>query len=307
MVLNKKGIAFTMITITILSMFAVSYGTYNLIKDRSSINKRITTLNNFVFSVEKDLERELYVSGYRVIFLFNKHIADNGAYISNVKDLTNELFINGSLDTVEQDLMQEAKLSAIENFLNENANRTNANLSLIDSEIGITQEDPWNIKFTFNTTMILTDKSNLASWNRNLSIDSHIPITNFNDPIYFVETNEMLKRINRTPYSTFVSGGDYSNLTSHFQNSYYKESTLAPSYLNRLEGNFSADPNGVESIVYPQTLTDAGISIFFEKSLIDYIYFDNTNNPPSTDIFEVPDLRIDNTHCPAYNLTSLCT
>jgi hypothetical protein len=74
-----------------------------------------------------------------------------------------------------------------------------------------------------------------------------------------------------------------------------------------LEGNFSADPNGVESIVYPQTLTDAGISIISGKSLIDYIYFDGANNPPSTDISaEVPDLRIDDAHCPAYNLTSLC-
>ena len=81
MVLNKKGIAFTMITITILSLFALSYGTYSLIKDRSSINKRITTLNNFVLSVEKDLSRKIYISGYRAIFLFNKNIVENGTYI----------------------------------------------------------------------------------------------------------------------------------------------------------------------------------------------------------------------------------
>ena len=44
---------FTVITIFIITLFFMSYTVYDYVKDRSSINKRVETLNNFVFSVEQ--------------------------------------------------------------------------------------------------------------------------------------------------------------------------------------------------------------------------------------------------------------
>jgi hypothetical protein len=206
--------------------------------------------------------------------------------------------------------MQDATFTEIQRFLSINANRTNAKISLLDPKIELTQEDPWNLKIILNITINITDKTNLVSWNRPVSIESYIPILNLQDPLYSKETGgQIIKTITPTPYSIFVSTGNYDNLTSHFENSYYKASTSAPSYLNRLEGNLSADTNGIESLVHPELLSNTTISPKI-KSLVDYIYFDpstdfDTSVPKEKGESEGPvsHLILDSAHCPSYNLT----
>jgi hypothetical protein len=306
MVLNKKGVFFTLITITILSLFAATYSTYTLFEDRSPINNRITTLNNFVTSVEEDIPRQIYISGYRAVFLLNKKIVETGEYISDVNASLNELFFNGELNENPQELMDDATFTSMENFLSSNAQKINANVSLQNPIISISQDDPWNIKITLNTTLIIKDKGNLASWNKLSSITSLISITNFDDPIYSASTQgKVLNRINKTPYQTFVTGSDYTNLINHFQNSLYKTSTSAPSFLMRLEGNLSASPNGIESLVNPQPLVDVGIPAKY-KSVVDYIYFSNSN-PTKYTIPAVSNLILDDedNHLEIYNVSGV--
>jgi len=306
MALNKRGVILTIVTIAILSLFATSYATYTLFQDRSSINNRITTLNTFVASVEQDLPRQTYISGYRAIFLFNKQIVDTGTYISNINSSLEELFFNGTLYGENQDLMTDATFSQLENFLESNAKKINANISLQNPTISISQDDPWHLKITLNTTLIIKDKGEMASWNKTTSTESFIPITNFDDPIYSANTQgKVLNRINQTPYQTFVIGTDYTNLEEHFQNSLYKTSTSAPNFLMRLQGNLSASPTGIESLVNPQKLADAGISAKY-KSVVDYIYF-STSNPTAYHVTGVNNLILDDedNHVVLYNLTGL--
>lgn len=306
MALNKKGMIFTIVTITLLSLFATSYGIYTLIQDQSSTNKRIDTLNNFVASVEQDLPRQLFISGYRAIFLFDKRILDSGSYIENVNDSLNELFFNGTLNGVHQDLMEDATFPAIQDFLTGNANKVNANIELLNPQISLTQEDPWNLKIILNTTLIIEDKGNLVTWNRSASIESYISVENFEDPLYSVNTfNKVTNKINQTPYSTFVTGSNYENLSSHFQNSYYKASTSAPSFLDRLQGNLSANQNGIESLVNPQNLVDQGISVQY-KSVVDYIYF-SSDNPQKYQVPSVSNLILDDEdgHLEMYNVSGV--
>ncbi len=304
--INKKAILLTLVTITILSIFAITYTTYSLFKDRSSVNNRITTLNNFVSSVEHDLPRQVYISGYRAIFLFNRKIIDTGTYITDANGLLSELFFNGTLLGVKQDLMDDATFLSIETFLADNAKKINANLTLENPTIELSQDNPWDIKITFNATLLINDKGNLASWNRNISVSSLIPITNFNDPIYSVNTaGKVLNRINQTPYKIFVTDSDYTNLMNHFQNSLYRASTSAPSFIMRLQGNLSASPNGIESLVNPQMLADQGISAKY-KSVVDYIYF-STSDPAKYTIPAVSNLILDdeNNHLTAYNVSGV--
>lgn len=306
MALNKRGIIFTILTISILSLFAISYGAYNLIQDRDPINKRINTLNNFVASVEQDLPRQLFISGYRAIFLFNKEIIESGVYIVNINTSLSEIFFNGTILGAHQDLMEDATFQAIQNSLTKNANKINANVKLLNPEIALTQEDPWHIKIILNTTLIIEDKGDLVSWNKSILIKSYIPIKNFEDPLYSISTQGyVINKINQTPYSIFVTGSNYENLTSHFQNSYYKASTSAPSFLDRLQGNLNANPNGIESLVNPQKLTDNGIDVKY-KSVIDYIYFSQAN-PQKYQIPSITNLILDdeNNHLEIYNVSEI--
>ncbi|MBT7929016.1 hypothetical protein HN682_03750 [Candidatus Peregrinibacteria bacterium] len=306
MALNKKGMVFTLITIVILSLFIISYSTYSIVKNKNVVNSRITTLNNFVASVEQDLPRQIFISGYRAIFLIEKNMLDEGKYTANVNNTLNELFFNGTLNETSQPLMDDAIFSVIQTFLEGNADKINAEIQLLDPTISISQSDPWNLKITLNTTLIINDKGNLVSWNKSSSIDSLIPIKNFEDPLYLLNTQgKVTNKINQSPYQIFVTGADYTNLTNHFQNSLYIHSTSAPNFLMRLEGNLNADPNGIESMVHPQKLIDQGVTPKY-KSVIDYIYF-GTSDPAKYTVPSVSNLILDDedNHLTIYNVSGV--
>jgi len=149
----------------------------------------------------------------------------------------------------------------------------------------VTQTDPWNVKVGLKTNLLIKDKGNLALWNRSAVFEAYIPITNFEDPLYVVETSGLVtNRINQSKYyGNFVSGADYSNLREHFENSYYINSSSGPSFLDRLEGKKTANGygNGIESLVYTPKLSSQGISVKV-KSVVDYIYFNSSVDPVSS-------------------------
>jgi len=95
---NKKGIFFTMIAIALLSLFLASSTFLTLSYDRETVTSRVETMNNFVFSLEEDLDRKIFISGFRIIFLFEKRMVENGTYITNVNDSFNEAFFNGTIN-----------------------------------------------------------------------------------------------------------------------------------------------------------------------------------------------------------------
>ncbi len=283
-----------------------SYTTYTFFKDRSSINNRIMTLNNFVSSLEQDIPREIYISSYRAIFLIDKYELNNGVFVANVNDSLNELFFNGTINGTSEALMDDATFSSIEGFLSANAKKINANVVLQNPTISISQVSPWNMKVVFNITLSVKDKNNLAEWTRNSSVVTFIPVQNFNDPVYSVNTaGRIVNKINKTSYSNFVSGADYTNLTNQFHNSLYMASVSAPSFLMRLEGNLSASPNGIESLVNPQKLISQNIIVKY-KSVVDYIYFSNFN-PQKYKIPTVANLILDNqsNHLFKYNVSDV--
>ena len=302
---NKKAMIFTLLAIAIISLFLASYGVYSISNDRKSINKRIETMNNFVFSIEENLPRQLFITSFRIIFLFEKRIVETGSYITNLNATFKETFYNGTIYQESQELMEGVTFPGIVESINEKAKEINVNVSFTNSNITVTQVDPWNVKVILEAQMLVKDISDLAQWNKTIKISAYIPITTFEDPLYLINTNGMvINKINRTIYESFVTGSDVSNLTGHYENSYYINSTLAPSFLDRLEGKDSANENGIESLVYLPKLQTQGIEKP-PKSVVDYIYF-STNNPTSFQIEEMPlSFRIDSNHLDVYQVSGI--
>jgi hypothetical protein len=283
--MNKKGMFFTILVISLISLFILTYNIYSSSQEnkREAVKRRITTLNNFIFSLEQDLSRKIYISSFRAIFLIEKKIVDTGEYIDNLNSTFNELIFNGSIDGEQEIIMQGSTISDIQNSIREKAGKINANFSFSYPKLILTQTDPWHIKVILDTNISIRDNTGLAFWNRAEGIVTFISINNFEDPVYVVSTNGLvINQINQTPYKEFVSGTDYSNLTSHVQNSYYLASIHAPSFLKRLQGDLNPDENGIESLVYLPELSQQGIPVE-EKSIVDYVYF-SSNNPDSCQI-----------------------
>ncbi|MFA5174476.1 MAG: hypothetical protein WC438_04820 [Candidatus Pacearchaeota archaeon] len=294
---DKKGMVFTLIVLTLLSLFVLSYSFYSIVKDREPINKRVNTMNNFVFAVEQDIPRQLYISGFRSIFLFEKQIIETGQYITNVNYSFHECFFNGTINGIEENLMIGARFSDIQDSLNLKANKINAEVNLSNPSVQITQDDPWNVKFVLTADLLVKDDSNSIMWNKTFTTISYVSIENFEDPLYLVNTNGLVKNnINKTIYNNF---SDVTDLLEHVENSYYIAHSDAPSFLDRLQGINQANANGIESLVYLPGLSSKGVSVK-DKSCVDYIYFSN-NNPSASTVVGMPSwFKLDDGHVGIY-------
>lgn len=303
LMMDKKGIFFTSLAVIVITLFVLSYAFFFQVQERTSIQKRVSTMNSFLLSTEEDLSRQLYISGFRYLIIAEGEITQTNSYLSNLNQTFQEAFFNGTFNGNQQAIMVGATYSDIISNLNQKAAELSVNVIIANPAVEITQDDSWNVKFIFTASLVMNDKNNLASWNKNETIISYVPISNFQDPMYYISTSgQIVQNISKTPYTNFVSGSDASNLSAHLQNSYYLASASAPSFIYRLEGINSPSPYGIESLVNLQRLSQQGISVQ-SKSVVDYIYF-SQSNPVSCEVTN-PGLpvwfNLDNAHLATYN------
>ena len=283
---GKKAQVFILSAIALIILFSITYSIYTSISEKSSINTRVRTMDSFIFSMEKDLERQLYTSGFRVLFLTQDKIARTGSYVSDFDDFFYEAMINGSVDGEESEIMQGATIQELIEQIKLRGSKMNILIDISDVNVSFGQDDPWHVFISIDAVFNITDKSQLASWNKRAVVKSYIEIDNFEDPLYFVSTNgRVSQKITKTIYedADFV---DRSNLLSHLENRYYSANTNAPSFLDRIKGINSASENGIESFVYIPELSAQSVQIR-EKSVVDYIYF-SSFNPPYSSVSEMP-------------------
>jgi hypothetical protein len=257
-------------------------------------------MNSFLFSTEEDISRKLFISGFRILFLYEKNIIETGNYMTDVNTSFNETFFNSTINGITtpeiETLMSGVNYQDIISDINQKSNEINVQFSFTDPIIDISHQDPWNVKVTFSALLNMNDLNNLASWNRTISIFTLIPIEGFEDPIYPLESNELttINIITKTPYNPLNT-----NINAHAQNSYYTNTTESPSFLDRLEGNLLAQNEfGIESLAVPKLPSKSGVSI------VDHDYF--LNNPGNQQVSGQPSwLLFDSTHCIIYNVA--CT
>ena len=181
---------------------------------------------------------------------------NNGKYNNQIQ---NTMFSNGLSYTLNSTLSGLLPLS-FENGIIFNYSEININ------SLKIYQNDPWNLIVRINFSYEIRDLKNETSWNfNNNSVYVLINIENYNDPIYLVNFTKKVK-ITRNYYSD-LSGG---NLSIHVNNSYFKSNPNAPSFLQRLKGDFRtgfiASNNGIESLLN-STLENT------DNSSVDYLSF----------------------------------
>jgi hypothetical protein len=303
--LNNRGIFFTIVIITMMSLFLVTYLLATNTNNKTAETKRVKTLNNFIFSIEEDLSRQLYISGYRALFVMQKEAIEEGNYIANVNDAANELMMNGTYELVSQAVMVGTTLSDIAAAIAQKAAKVNANITLYNPKITMNQSDPWYVDVVLTTDFSARDRANLVTWNESKTFRAQIPLEELEDPIYVIGTAGLVtNKIQKSNRTMFVNGADVSELVNHATSGHYIATADAPSYINRLEGTDTPSQFGIESIVNPQKLSSQGVSVEV-KSLIDFEYF-SANNPTYCQITGAPSwLRISQTSLAHYNATGL--
>jgi hypothetical protein len=301
--MNRKGIFFTLIVIAAISLFLISYTFYKNYGDRSATHERISTLNTFIFSIEENLERQIFISGFRSLFIMQTESVEHGIYIQNATYSLNELFFNGTYNNINQPIMLGATFNDIADSIDQKANKVNAHITLNNPSIYLTQSNPWYVDVVLTVDISAEDQGNLVSWNKTEVYTAQVPIKDFEDPLYLLNTGgAVTNKIEKTPFSSFT----VATINNHTLSKYYKASIQAPSYLNRLQGSNAASEFGIESLVYIPQLSNQGITPL-DKSVVDYIYFSSTD-PIACRITGTPNwFRIDQNHIADYNMTGLET
>ncbi|MCK5612406.1 hypothetical protein KAR91_61610 [Candidatus Pacearchaeota archaeon] len=304
--MNKKAQLFTLVSMMIILLLFLSFEVYSFIQEKDSVKTRVSTMNTFLDSLEKNLERQLYISGFRILFLAQTQITTTGQYV-DIEDFFDEAFLNGTVaGNSNNSLLIGVTYSDIINSINEKAAKINTNITLANPIINITQTDPWNVMFTMTTDMTMNDNKGLANWNKKQTIVGTIPIMGLEDPFYIIHSNARVSRkINQTNFEgNYATGSDIANLYEHVENRYYTANPSAPSFLNRMEGSFSSDENGIESFVDLAEFSTQGLSTE-TKSVVDYIYFSNNNPSYKT----IPGMQswfyMDTDHLEKYNVTAI--
>ncbi|MEM2121402.1 MAG: hypothetical protein QXU20_01950 [Candidatus Woesearchaeota archaeon] len=313
---NKKGIFFTIIAISLLALILLSISSTYSYKNRKrmeAISSRIRSMDNFVRDLDKDLERGIYIAGFRTILGMQSFIEENGAFLNDTEESFKEIFMNGSLNNKTISIMEESYFLLWIEKIKDRAKELKINAELKVNDIFVNQTDPWYVDVNVNISVELNDSNRIVFWNRTFFKTVKISIIGFEDPLYFINSyGKVSNIINKTPYSYFVLGNNTTNLLEHLNNSYYIASNTAPNFLMRFENNLTSSEQGIESLVNIQKLITVGIPAK-DRSVVDYIYFGSrtTTNLCINNSIAEPDMPswfkidIDDMHIQKYQLTEI--
>ncbi len=313
MLKTKKGLFFTILTVLFLSIFLFYFTIGNLKRYSNQmvvIESRVNSMNDFVKSIERDVERGLYISSFRALLSISVYLANKDSFITNINGSFSEAVLNGTINQEVLPLMVNSTLNDWINSIKSQGGNLNLIVNINVSQLKVYQKDPWRVYSSINVTIDIIDSSALASWHRERLVETSVSILGLEDPLYIVNGHRRLTNlINITPYegvyTSFVIGvWNVSKLLAHANQSFYTSNTNAPDYLARFENKTDASAYGIESMVDVIELSSQGLPIT-DKSIIDYIYWSNLTTSDYHVNFTPSWFKIDQQHCEKYQVKDM--
>ncbi len=309
----------------LITVFLI-YKEYSYTDQQKVTENRITTINDFIRSIDTDSKRVIYISGFRALIAMEDYIAKTGRYLNgtindtqNPENLFRCAFYYGTVNVSSTNCSNGSVVDVLKNSTySDYLNKLREIASTVGIDINITvpnitgvyfyQETPWQVIVNVTVQVNLSDRNLscntsqcLARWNFNKAYSANISIINLRDPVYIVATyGKVQNAIRITNTTDFVINKDPAGLMNHIRNMSYNASSLAPNFLMRLAGrlNESSACCGIESFVYIPNLLSQGLSYNTSRSIIDYILFNSGN----VSVYENVTLCVQNiTDNPAYS------
>ena len=310
--LNKKGIFFTLITLSLMTALIIIFtpsASVNIGADILVIKTRVTTLNNFVLDLENYyFENILRVSSHKAILALILYVRDNGQFadLNELQSRFYEVALNGTINGVSQPIMQGSTINnLLERMVNTSKDTLNVDTGFKVNSINISQFTPWFVNLRLN--IIFSVSSETSSWNvSNFALNADLSIEGFNDTYYLVNTGGMYEnKINKT--DTFPKGVD--EVKDHINYGTYVYYDEAPSFLMRFTNDFSDTSQkkccGIESLVNPNKITPQK-----DTSYVDYIFWETASDCSNNELYTIkgisdadyPNFKLDLAHIVSFNI-----
>ena len=257
----RKGVLFTIIAVSLLAIVLFSYSVtyaYTLQEKSAIIETRVITMDQFLSTIDTDMENAVYISGYRAMVGLTDYLTTNATYVSDAGEALAELFINGTVEGYDSSLMVNNTFPIWMDKIQEKGSEIGIDISVNVSSVSVYQPDAWTVRFVVDSIVNLSDQKSTALWTKEKQVYSDISIIGFEDPWYALHTNGLIvKRFNQTIYDgNFTVGNDTSNLRDHMYRTWYIEFNESPSYLMRFENDYGPSTLGIESLVNKTEIFD---------------------------------------------------
>jgi hypothetical protein len=322
MIRQKKGAFYILIGIVFLTVFLVlfvrSHG-FSYQDRQEVVTTRVLAMNDFVISLNQDVDRAAYISGFRSLIGLEEYLSSQGSFFDNrstLEEMFRIAFTNGTIDGVIPDVLDQSSFLNYLERVRVQARIIDINVSVNITNISLEQVDPWAVEVTYHGSFLVEDLRKSSWWEYEKEFRTLIPIFNLKDPLYTVNTQgrvpNVITSFSVPPVGFVGPNNDTTTIKVFMEESFYIASSSAPSYVQRFYNDLSAHPFGVESLVFLPQLSDQGIVVLSDRSVVDYLYFSSFPGNGSTDRCSIHNLtfspdwfRIDADHVDVYNLSGL--
>jgi hypothetical protein len=313
---GRRGYFFSIVAIFMIILFIsmiAARDKFRYTEKSLVVSNRVHTINNFIRDFESDLDREMYIGGFRTFLSIHRYMRQSEDFLDDVDQTFFEMFVNGTYNGTIIELLREegvsSDLMSWKDRVNEEAAKMNIRVDIAPRSLELVQVTPWIIRANLHMDVNVSDIRGLAMWTFNKTYSHDFEIEGFEDPLYTIYTEgKITYLVNRTRFTSFVHPVTNStyNLSYHINETMYRESGTAPSYLMRFEGNLSNSTVGIESIVDFLQFNKQNIPVR-NKTQVDYLYFNTASHPPEyCNIQNMPYwFRIDQDHAAAYGIDTL--
>ncbi|MBS3095896.1 hypothetical protein J4480_00480 [Candidatus Woesearchaeota archaeon] len=316
--LKNKGIFFTFIAITIMTLFVIVFtpqAEISVQKDMQATGARISSIDDYVDDLEtRYFETVLRATTYKAILSLIYYMNSTGSFIPDIDSAFSEVMLKGTINNVPIDSITNKKIMDNNTLTNWSSRITeaakdtlNVNTTIKITNVTVFQTKPWNIDSSL--TINFTVQSNVAEWRKTSAITATISLEGLHDPYYLVNTNKAYtNRIKKS--SVEFNQWNIAKTREHLRNGTYVywQSPEAPSFLMRFTNTMTnSSCCGIESLVNPNMISPSDQ----RESYVDYLFWTHKFQNNCAQLYNITGLwdefkyfKMDINHIVKYNITA---
>ena len=324
---KKKGIFFTFLAIAIMAILALVFSPpsyVSLARDNQALSMRVNSIDNYVDELKDQyFETVLRAATYKALLSLVYYMNATNTYLTDVNAPFSEVIIGCTINGVPIDTIRAPTDTIIDKKIMCNSTLTNWSNRIIQasqdtlnvktiiniSNVRISQTQPWFVDSQMDLNF--TVKSDVATWEKNVTIKTTVSIEGLPDPYYLLNTRDSVKgshnnNINRSIIE--FDQWDTSKVREALKNGNYMhfENSEAPSFLMRFTNTIAASNCcGIESFVNPNILDSSDQ----KESYVDYLFWVHAFNARCSELYNINGLwnefnffKLDVTHLLTYKI-----
>ena len=299
--MNKKGMFFSIAVTGLIIMVLISLNFENkkdidVTHDYSVL--AVVSMQKFIDDTLNDFDRAFYIAIYRTILSANEYITSQQDFLSNQDLFT--LTVNGTINNNIINLSASDNLNDWKKSINTIAKDFKIDFNATFNNIEAYHSSPWYLNFKINVTFNFYSQDKKTNFTFDQIRNTKISIIGFEDPFYsYYSKGTSFSNINKSQYFLDELYGNENKIDEFALKGFYIENDDAPSFLNRIYGNFSSDKNGIERMINVEELNS---EFYINSSIIDHLYWQGESQNYLVKNSSLYWLRLDEQHLNYYGL-----